>query len=94
MRFKPEQHFRMADRLSCRALDETDFKRRTELEALARVFRRPAVRAYTSIDAFMRRRDWNEFNVDATFAGLIDPPSPWDSLEEWQGCVEKTSTSK
>ena len=85
MRFKPEQHFGMADRLSCQALDELDSKRKTELEALAGVFRRLAVKAYMSTDPGMKRRDWSKFNVDATFAGLIDTPSPWDPLEEWEG---------
>ncbi|MFB6449099.1 hypothetical protein [Bradyrhizobium tunisiense] len=88
MRFKPEQHFGMADRLRCQALDEPDLKRKTELEVLARVFRRLAVKAYMSTDAGMKRRDWSKFNENDTFAGLIDPPSPWDNLEEWESYAE------
>lgn len=45
MRFKPEQHFRMADQLSELALDQTDLKRTAQLHAIARVFRRLAVKA-------------------------------------------------
>lgn len=85
MRFKPEQHFEMADQLSRQALDEPDLERGTGLEALAQVFRRLAVKAYMSTDPGMKRREWSEFNGDATFAGLIDTPSPWDTLEEWEG---------
>ncbi|MEY9360923.1 hypothetical protein ABH994_003644 [Bradyrhizobium yuanmingense] len=88
MRFKPEQHFKMADRLSCRALHETDFKRKAELEGLARVFRRLAVRAYITTDARIVRRNWSEFNGDATFVGFIDPPSPWDPLEKWEDYLQ------
>lgn len=84
MRFKPEQHFEIADRLSRQALDEPDLDRGTELEALARVFRRLAVKAYMLAYPGMKRRNWSEFNGDATFGGLIDTPSPWDPLEEWE----------
>ncbi|AWL96257.1 hypothetical protein CIT37_32130 [Bradyrhizobium ottawaense] len=84
MRFKSEQHFRMADRLSCQSINELNPKKRERLEAMARVFRRLAVNAYMATDADMKRREWSKFNVDTTLIGLIDPPSPWDSLEEWQ----------
>jgi hypothetical protein len=30
-------------------------------------------------DAGMKRQDWSKYNVDAMFAGLIVPPSPWDN---------------
>ncbi|WFU37576.1 hypothetical protein QA640_24185 [Bradyrhizobium sp. CB82] len=88
MRFRPEQHFRMADRLSAQALDQADLKKRDRIEATARVFRRLAVRAYLAIDASMKRRDWSRFKDDATFAGLIDTPSPWSSLAEWECHLE------
>ncbi|QOG20576.1 hypothetical protein [Bradyrhizobium sp. SEMIA] len=88
MRFKPEQHFKMADRLSWQAFDEPDLNRRRRLESLARVFRRLAVNAYIPTDVGMKRRDWSEFDVEAGFVGFIDPPSPWDTLEEWQSYVE------
>jgi len=55
---------------------------------MARVFRRLAVKAYMGTDAGMKRQDWSKYNVDAMFAGLIDPPSPWDNLEEWQRYAE------
>lgn len=84
MRFKPEQHFRMADLLSSRAIDETDLEKRDRIEAMARVFCRLAVSAYMSTDATMSRRDWSAFTDKTVFLGLIDPPSPWDRLEEWE----------
>jgi hypothetical protein len=40
------------------------------------------------MDAGMKRRDWSEFDVEAGFVGFIDPPSPWDTLEEWQSYAE------
>ncbi|WP_234685695.1 hypothetical protein [Bradyrhizobium monzae] len=88
MRFKPEQHFRMADRLSELALNQTDLKRIAELEALARVFRRLAVRAYMSTDPSMKRRDWSEFTDETTLVGLIDPPTLWGPLEEWESFLK------
>lgn len=59
-----------------------------QLEALARVFRRLAVNAYLGTDASMNRRDWSRFEDEATFAGLIDTPSPWSSLQEWECYLE------
>ncbi|MEY9983418.1 hypothetical protein ABH995_002755 [Bradyrhizobium yuanmingense] len=84
MRFKSEQHFRTADRLSCKSIDEPNPEKRQRLEAMSRVFRRLAVKAYIAADADIKPRDWSKYNGDATLIGLIDPPSPWDSLEEWQ----------
>lgn len=51
---------------------------------MARVFCRLAVSAYMSTDTTMSRRDWSAFHDEAVFVGLIDPPSPWGRLEEWE----------
>ncbi|MDI3560001.1 hypothetical protein [Bradyrhizobium sp. Arg816] len=74
----------MADTLLEKALGQTDIGRVAQLEALARIFRRLAVKAYMATDADMKRRDWSKYNVEGMLAGLIDSPTPWDSLLEWQ----------
>ncbi|QOZ45519.1 hypothetical protein XH89_20045 [Bradyrhizobium sp. CCBAU 53340] len=84
MKFKAEQHFRMADTLLEKALALTDMSHAAKLVAMARTFRRLAVRAYMATDADMKRRDWSKYSGEAMLPGLIDPPSPWDSLLEWQ----------